>query len=227
LETALRAPLAAQQVVGSIRTLATLALVSLQLGEDTRAADLAQRAMQLAEQHQLSSYPCLWLVYVARGMVLAHEGALEEAESVLAAGVEPHLDWLRTWPLYHALALLALVPVRHGRGHATAARTLLEEARVALRSCRDPGMLPDLLTSIERELGRLPRQRTGLREDLSDGELRILRLLAGNLSQREIGRELYLSVNTVKSHTRAIYTKLDAASRTEAVARARSLGLIP
>jgi len=42
------------------------------------------------------------------------------------------------------------------------------------------------------------------------------RLLAGELSQREIGRELYLSVSTVKSHTRAIYTKLDVA---RAVAR--------
>jgi len=52
------------------------------------------------------------------------------------------------------------------------------------------------------------------------------RLLAGELSQREIGRELYLSVNTVKSHTRAIYTKLDVASRPAAVDRARALRVI-
>ena len=50
--------------------------------------------------------------------------------------------------------------------------------------------------------------------------------LISQSQEREIGRELYLSVNTIKTHTRSIYTKLDAASRTEAIARARSLGLI-
>ena len=54
----------------------------------------------------------------------------------------------------------------------------------------------------------------------------MLRLLAGDLTRREIGRELYLSVNTVKAHTRAIYAKLDAFSRPDAVAKARSLELI-
>ena len=125
-----------------------------------------------------------------------------------------------------ALALLALVPVRHEQGHVAAARALLEEARAALHTCPDAGMLPALLAETERGLARAPRRLTGLREALSEGELRVLRLLAGDLSQREIGRELYLSVNTVKSHTRAIYTKLDVASRPAAVDRARALGLI-
>jgi LuxR family maltose regulon positive regulatory protein len=122
--------------------------------------------------------------------------------------------------------LLALAPVRFARGHAEAARALLEEARVAIATCPDPGMLPTLLAATERSLGRLPRRTTGLRQDLTESELRILRLLASDLSQQEIGRELYVSQNTVKTHTRGIYTKLDAASRKEAIARARSLGLI-
>ena len=53
-----------------------------------------------------------------------------------------------------------------------------------------------------------------------------MRLLVSDLSQREIGRELYLSLNTIRTHTRNIYTKLDVASRPEAVTRARALGLI-
>ena len=57
-------------------------------------------------------------------------------------------------------------------------------------------------------------------------ELAILRALRGPLSAREIGAEMYLSINTVKGYTKALYRKLDAASRQEAVARARTLGLI-
>jgi LuxR family transcriptional regulator, maltose regulon positive regulatory protein len=51
---------------------------------------------------------------------------------------------------------------------------------------------------------------------------RILRLLATDLSLREIGRELYLSTNTVKTHTRSIYRKLGVSSRDEAVKAART-----
>src|ERR671930_1021951 len=58
-------------------------------------------------------------------------------------------------------------------------------------------------------------------------ELAVLRLLASKLSQREIAGELYVSFNTVKTHTRAIFRKLGAASRAEAVARARELRLSP
>jgi LuxR family transcriptional regulator, maltose regulon positive regulatory protein len=62
--------------------------------------------------------------------------------------------------------------------------------------------------------------------DLSDREIAVLRLLATDLSQREIGSELYVSFNTVKSHTRTLFRKLGVTSRAEAVARGRELGLI-
>ena len=53
-----------------------------------------------------------------------------------------------------------------------------------------------------------------------------MHLLASDLTRREIGHELYLSVNTVRAHMRSIYTKLDVASRQEAIARGRALALI-
>lgn len=67
---------------------------------------------------------------------------------------------------------------------------------------------------------------TELIEHLSDRELEILGLLAKGLTNQEIGSKLYLSLNTVKAHTRNIYGKLGVNSRTQASARARSLGLI-
>jgi LuxR family transcriptional regulator, maltose regulon positive regulatory protein len=64
------------------------------------------------------------------------------------------------------------------------------------------------------------------REALTPGETRVLCYLPTNLSAREIARELYLSVNTVRTHQRHLYQKLGARSRTEAVGRARALGLL-
>jgi LuxR family maltose regulon positive regulatory protein len=58
-----------------------------------------------------------------------------------------------------------------------------------------------------------------LPEELSERELTVLRLLAGDLSEREIAAELYLSFNTVHSHVKSIYRKLGVSSRAEAVAR--------
>ena len=62
--------------------------------------------------------------------------------------------------------------------------------------------------------------------ELSRREIEVLRLLPSGLSQREIAAELYVSFNTVRTHTRVIFGKLGVASRAEAVARARELGLL-
>jgi LuxR family maltose regulon positive regulatory protein len=66
----------------------------------------------------------------------------------------------------------------------------------------------------------------GHREALTHGETRVLHYLPTNLSAREIAGELYLSVNTVKTHQRHLYQKLGARSRTQAVEQARALGLL-
>lgn len=226
LEEALQAPRAARQPVGTISVMAYLAQVYLDLGETTRADQLAHRAVQRCDEEGLTSHPTTSFAYIALSAVLAQRGAFDEAETVLARGVEPHLPAFQQRPLSFARALLALAPVRYARGHTQAAAALLAEARSVLRNCADPGMLPQLLVDTERQMQRVVRRTTGLRADLSEGELRILRLLTSDLSQREISRELYLSLNTVKTHVRSIYTKLDASGRSDAVARARTQGLI-
>jgi LuxR family transcriptional regulator, maltose regulon positive regulatory protein len=64
------------------------------------------------------------------------------------------------------------------------------------------------------------------REPLTDSEIRILRYLPTNLTAPEIASQLYLSVHTVKTHMRHLYTKLGTHRRTQAVERARALGLL-
>jgi LuxR family maltose regulon positive regulatory protein len=63
-------------------------------------------------------------------------------------------------------------------------------------------------------------------QPLSASETRVLRYLPTHLSLREVGNELYLSVNTVKAHIRSIYAKLDVHSRSQAIERARAGGLL-
>ena len=65
-----------------------------------------------------------------------------------------------------------------------------------------------------------------LTDPLNERELTVLRFLPGNLSASQIGSELYLSVNTVKTHMRKLYAKLDVHTRAEAVERGRALGLL-
>ena len=91
-------------------------------------------------------------------------------------------------------------------------------------------MLTERMARAERHL-RLaphsrPRRTSSGGEALSEAELSVLRLLRSELSQREIARELHLSFNTIKTHTRNIYRKLDVAERADAVACARELSLI-
>ena len=63
-------------------------------------------------------------------------------------------------------------------------------------------------------------------EPLSEREMDVLRLIAQGLPNQEIGERLFLALDTVKGHNRRIFDKLQVQRRTEAVARARELGLL-
>ena len=68
--------------------------------------------------------------------------------------------------------------------------------------------------------------RAQIIDPLSQRELEILKLIALGLSNREIGERLFLALDTVKGHNRRIFEKLQVQNRTEAIARARELGLL-
>jgi LuxR family maltose regulon positive regulatory protein len=70
------------------------------------------------------------------------------------------------------------------------------------------------------------RERPTQAHELSPSELRVLRYLPTNLTRPEIARELYVSINTVNTHIRNIYSKLGARDRSSAVQRARELRLV-
>jgi LuxR family transcriptional regulator, maltose regulon positive regulatory protein len=133
----------------------------------------------------------------------------------------------------------------HGHRSLAAALRLAEPEQLRLpfvleRSWISPVLRPDLdLTEAHRRLlpdpghARLPAppadpdQAPALpAEPLSDREREVLRHISGMLSTAEVASEMYISVNTVKTHLRTIYRKLAASRRGEAVRRARQLELI-
>ena len=105
---------------------------------------------------------------------------------------------------------------------------MLREAGRAVEACADAGSLPELVARVERRLRLVPARAIGTQhdEDLSERELAVLRLLATDLTQREIGAALYVSFNTIKTHVKSIFRKLGVSARPNAVARARELRLL-
>ncbi|UCF97321.1 MAG: hypothetical protein JSV89_19430 [Spirochaetaceae bacterium] len=84
--------------------------------------------------------------------------------------------------------------------------------------------------TVEQEKVKSPTDQKNdfeLIEPLSDRELEILRLISEGLTNQQIGTKLFISLNTVKTHTRNIYAKLETHTRTQTVSRARGLGLLP
>lgn len=168
------------------------------------------------------------------------QGAAEAIEPVLAGSVpEPSRGhWLIQVALLDAIA-------REQLGETVAAARALEKA---LDLAEPNGIvLPFLLHPVPEMLERHSRRtshasliaqiRNGgqsssdggaarLLGPLSESETRLLRYLPTNLSVPEIAAEVYLSVNTVKTHMRHIYEKLGSHRRAQAVERARALGLL-
>jgi LuxR family transcriptional regulator, maltose regulon positive regulatory protein len=218
------------QVPASVQPYAVvtaLAVLSLSAADqdDPDAAALARRALATAEARAVSFEPLSGIVYLALGRALARQGKLAEAALQLGRALE--LCEVDSMGLHRTLALLVLASVRHGRGDLPGARALVDQARELIEQSTDPGLLPALLEQTEDALGSRPRRPGPMAAPLTERELAVLRLLPTPLSTREIGRELYVSANTVRSHVQAIYRKLQVNSRAEAVTNARQLGLLP
>ncbi|OBG33122.1 helix-turn-helix transcriptional regulator [Mycobacterium alsense] len=109
------------------------------------------------------------------------------------------------------------------------AKAILEEVDTLVRDCPDAGIGSTVLASAGRNASAAAASRNAefaVDEELTPKELEVLRLLATRLSRREIGERLYVSLNTVKTHQRAVYRKLRVEHRGAAVSRARELGLL-
>ena len=180
---------------------------------------LAETAAGFTREHGTGKV--IGVAPLALGVSLAARGRPGEALPLIDRGVA--LSRTFGQPIQLANALLSQAPVLRALGEHQRAADAIAEARSILGSCPDPGILAGRLAALDRPAQIRP-VRAGDQE-LTQQELRVLKLLHGDLSQRDIGRELYVSHSTVHSHVRAIYRKLAVSSRAGALQRGRQLGL--
>jgi LuxR family transcriptional regulator, maltose regulon positive regulatory protein len=209
-----------------IGALYVLSLAATDEGRLEEAEGLAREVLALVDGFGLQGMPHSTWASVALGLALAEGGKLEEAQDALeeALSARRKIPDLSPWPT--PLALLALAKVRSERGDRSGARAPIDEARNIVEAYPDAGIFPDLIESLERDLGRRKQNERALDGELTDRELAVLRLFDGELSHRQMGQSLYVSINTVKSHVRSIYRKLGVSSREEALVQARERALI-
>lgn len=197
------------------------ALVAVQEGLPDAAAGPLADAQSLigsaGDRHFVAAFPAL-----ARARLALHgenwaaaEGAARDAVRLADRGAG-RIEQA-------AAAITAANAVRRARpDDPAAADGFLARARTLLRQCADPG--PVVLAWMAAEPG------TGAPVDglppLTDREIEILARLPGPMTQRDLAAALFVSPNTLKTHLRAIYRKLGARSRADAVLRARRAGLL-
>lgn len=178
------------------------AALDLCVGETERAADALARLLDITPPPRTATHLEAWLL----------RALLEHANGERRAAAQS---------LDNALALAEDEPFRDAfLLNGPPVRELLE--RQAQAGTAHPALLEVLLAGMSE-----PGPAATLSESLTEREQSILRYLPTMLSNAEIGAEVFVSLNTVKTHLRSIYRKLGANGRADAVEKARALGLLP
>jgi LuxR family maltose regulon positive regulatory protein len=199
-------------------------MIAMELGEWESAADFAEAASTAAGDGLAE--PMAALVFAASAASGAHLGRADEAKRDLRAavdllaGLEDSIFW------YGAAARILLAHASLGLADVVGARTLLAQASRMARRMPDAVTFEQWFDDAWSYMDSLAETRLAGPSALTIAELRILRFLPSHRSFREIAEQLGVSANTVKTQAHAVYRKLGAASRSEAVARAQDAGLL-
>ena len=199
-----------------------LALIAEDAGRWDEAAELVAEVERRRPSMGLDQEPHPhWLPHLlARLRLMSHEG---DPQTIPFARLID--DFMR--PMVHRQAQgILTVSVLMGevaleQGEVASARRWCDEALRALAEWPDAGVFGRRAKALKDAL-----DRRVMAEPITPAEQRVLELLPTHLSNADIAERLCLSKATVKAHLRAIYRKLEAASRAEAVAKARELGVL-
>jgi LuxR family maltose regulon positive regulatory protein len=205
--------------------LAYRGLLAIGRGDWGDAERVAERALAVARRSHIDSYITTLLVLALSARVALHRGDLVRARVHLteAQRLRPLLSHAIPW--YAVGALLEMAEVSIGLGDISGARQFLRDADAVLRRRPDLGTVGKRTDELRGRLGAM--EALGSEgATLTSAELRILPLLLTHLTVAGIADRLFLSRHTVKSQVWSMYRKLEVHTRSDAVARARELGLL-
>jgi LuxR family transcriptional regulator, maltose regulon positive regulatory protein len=201
-------------------------LIAMARNQWEQGEDLARRALTALRQAGLDSSYTAPLVRAAQARLAIHRGDTLAARHKLvqAQRTRPLLTY--ALPHFAVQARIELIRAQLALADPAGARTLLREIDEVLRRRPDLGTLVGEAEALRTRLSAERLPGTPGASSLTTAELRVLPMLATHMSFPEIGAELFLSPNTIKSQAMSIYRKLGASSRNQAVTRSRQLGLI-
>jgi LuxR family maltose regulon positive regulatory protein len=201
---------------------AVVAMDRQQWGEAGRLADQAVAALRAG---RLEGYAMAAFTHAVAARTALHHGDADRARAHLTRAV--HLRPLLTSAMPHrsVQTLTEMARTYLALDDVAGARAVLRQADEILQQRPNLGVLPRQVADLKAALDGLGQGTPGA-SSLTAAELRLLPLLSTHLSLLEIGERLYLSRNTVKTQAISIYRKLGVSSRSEAMQRARELGLL-
>ena len=202
------------------------ATIAVEAGDWETATELTDRALSELDARGLVDEPTFALLFAAAAAARAHAGRSDEAKRDLRRGIDALTDLGEFVPWYGAQARILLAQASLGLADIVRARTLLAEASRYARRCQDVAIFTHWLDDAWAHIDTLAETSLSGPSSLTIAELRILRFLPSHRSFKEIAVQLGVSANTVKTQAHAVYRKLGAASRSEAVARASQAGLL-
>jgi LuxR family transcriptional regulator, maltose regulon positive regulatory protein len=192
----------------------------------TEITTLAKKAATIVEDGNFGDYWTSALVYAWASRAASHDGDLARARFYLgrASRLRPLLTY--ALPVVSVQALLEMTRSYITLGDPEGAGAVLAQIRGILQQRPDLGVLDALAGQLQATLATTKAPAVGA-SSLTAAELRLLPLLSTHLSYAEIGDRLHVSKNTVKTQAYSAFRKLGVSSRSQAVVRARDLGLDP
>ena len=206
--------------------LAQLALLAIDEDDWEHAALLSSRARSQVERACLEEYGMSALVYAVSALVRAHRDRAEAAREDRVRASQLLTKLVDGPPWYCVETRVALARAALRLGDVIGTRSLLAEAARLRTVAVDAPLATVWIEDCRAHADAFCVSSPAGPSSLTPAELRVVRLLPTHLSFREIAIRLHVSSNTVKTHAHAVYRKLDACSRSEAVVNARRMGLV-
>jgi LuxR family transcriptional regulator, maltose regulon positive regulatory protein len=205
---------------------AQLALLAAKQGAWDEAKQRSQAAQATVEEAGLADYSTSAIAHAATARVAVQEGRHDDAHTALARAhrLRPMLDHGIPWLTIQVG--LELTRAHLALGDAGAARTILTETEGVLELRPNMGSLADDARNLHDQVAAAAGSAGAWAMSLTGAELRLLPYLATHLTFPEIGSRLFISRNTVKTEAVAVYRKLGASSRSQAIERAVEVGLL-